>query len=385
MTTYYCIGCGKEHTADDVFPDNQWVCTNCRKNKIPIFLKCTVCGRKFPVQFETYMINKDKSDWRCRACNDAYRKALYDAKPQSDKDNFVEKQKARIKKYYQSLENDPEKKLKNKENRKKGWEKRREDGTAEHCLEAMKEGRAKWYESLSEEEKLEYWLGREKGRSEWWNSLTKEEQDKHMQAARDGISKYVANLSEEEYIAHFANLRNANKEYWDNMTPEKYIQEKVEFAKNIRKKKDNDPTVSLSIQSTPTEIEFANMLNIAKINHIMQYPSIEVHPEFRTRFTKNPATGSDLVDPTHLWDFFVKTNKGNVFIDIDGSVHKNNPFVISNDTKRPYQTDGLDAYVIQAYDDTIGPDNTVVNIKTEEQTTVSGLIALLKAMNNDKL
>lgn len=55
--------------------------------------------------------------------------------------------------------------------------------------------------------------------------------------------------------------------------------------------------------------------------------------------------------------------------------------VFENDSKRPYQTDGLDAYVVQCYDDKLTNDTPVVNIKTNEKMTMKSFIALMNILN----
>ena len=51
------------------------------------------------------------------------------------------------------------------------------------------------------------------------------------------------------------------------------------------------------------------------------------------------------------------------------------------DSKRPYQTDGLDAYVVKCYDDNLHLHSTVMNIKTGKEMTLSYFIRFISTMN----
>ena len=52
-----------------------------------------------------------------------------------------------------------------------------------------------------------------------------------------------------------------------------------------------------------------------------------------------------------------------------------------NDSKRPYQTDGLAAYIVQAYDDTLDNSVKVKDVKTGEIITFHQLMSILNFNN----
>lgn len=381
--TYHCLGCGRQWITEDVYPDNQWLCTDCRKKKIPIQMTCSVCGTKFPMQFGTYLLKRSKNPiWRCRRCNDDYRNQCFQNKTPEQRAAFTAKQQENMKRYYESMT--AEEKAKNKLNRSKGWDKRREEGTADHALEAMKIGRAEWYNSLSDKEKIAYWKIREDGRSKWWNGLTKPEQDAHMSIAHKAISTWLQGKTDDELIEHFSNLRLGNQKYWEEMTPEKYREQCIETALSLKEMKDMYPDMIPMKKLTDTELEFSNMLKSFKLPYTSQYPSVKIHPDFTKVFSKNPLTGSDRINPSHLWDFLIRTESENVLIDIDGSVHSNSDAIKFNDTKRPYQTDGLRAYIIKCPNDKLSKDNKVINIKNGSEMEVDQLFALLSILNDKK-
>lgn len=384
---YRCIGCGKEHLAEEgLYPKDQWVCLNCRKKKIPIMMTCSVCGTEFPIQFVTFTMSKGDKEWRCRKCNDIYRNELYQSKPQEEKDAFVAKQIANTKAYYANMTS--KQRAANYENRKKGWKKQHENGKAKAHLEAMKKGRAEWYNNLSEEEKQSQLEKREVGHQKWLNSRTKEEIEANSIMLREELEKFKKSLSEEElknfYDYVYKRLREGNEKYWEEMTHDKYRDMRLDYAKKLREERESNPDAPLSKLLMPTEVEFKNMLNINKLNYIVQCPSVKLDERFEEKFPVNPVTGTDLVDPTHLWDFLIRTNNGDVFIDIDGSVHKTNPNVVNNDLKRPYQTDGNMAFAIQCLDDNIDGNHIAINITTGEKMLVKDLLLMLQAMNNLK-
>ena len=60
-------------------------------------------------------------------------------------------------------------------------------------------------------------------------------------------------------------------------------------------------------------------------------------------------------------------------------------FVAFNDSKRPYQTDGYDAYIVQCYDDKLTDDTPVVKIQTGEKMSFKSFMALIEFMNSNKL
>lgn len=139
MKTYKCINCHRTITTDKEYPDGQWVCTECSKKGVKIQMTCSVCGKKFPIQFNTWRLKKGDHVWRCRRCNDDYRNSLYEAKSPEEKAEFVAKQVARTKAYYANMTD--EERAKNSQNRKDGWKKRYDSGSAVNSLLAMKEGR----------------------------------------------------------------------------------------------------------------------------------------------------------------------------------------------------------------------------------------------------
>ena len=85
-----------------------------------------------------------------------------------------------------------------------------------------------------------------------------------------------------------------------------------------------------------------------------------------------------------------------ILIDIDGSIHKLEQskwivdgfdvggYIQFNDSQRPYQTDGLDAYIIQCYDDKLTNDTKVLHLQTNKEMSYKDFINEIKFLNYSK-
>lgn len=279
-------------------------------------------------------------------------------------------------------------------------------------MEPVIEGRQRWWNSLSDEEHkkkidsmtkkfIEYWDKRSEeekdykmsllhsGLNEWWNSLSNEEKTNRINKLNKGNEKWYQSLSDDEKkLFNDKSIRNL-KRYWDEITPEEY---KNWYEKRINSY--NKYMNKLNDNPNNNESSFMDILKINKINYQWQYYNQTIHSDFDKLFTYNPVTKSDLVSPYHQWDFIIHTNDGDVLVDIDGSIHdilqtgfevtnsQGKQFILAdyiqfNDSKRPYQTDGLPAYAVLCYDDNITNDTLVVNINTGELMNLKSFISLL--------
>jgi hypothetical protein len=330
--------------------------------------------------------------WRCRSCNDKYRNAVYEAKPEEEKKAFVESQRNRSKAYWANL--DDATREADSQRRKDLWKKRKEDGSGQFILDAMKEGRAKWWNSLSDEEKEEQILYMESGKTKWWNSLSPEEKAKHMKHPHWGFSRWFRDLSEEDRKSFLDTLHAGHRQFWENMTTQTYIALSGNIRNGLKDYLDSvSPLNSRDVKPTSIEVEFMDLLKQNGIDYTFQYRSNQVHPDFVTLFPRNPVTGVEFVNPYHNWDFILNVNGRNILIDVDGTMHfkesfkRIHPFTNKtysvleytkfNDSKRPYQTDGIDAYVVECPDDYVHEKCIVSNVKTGEKTTLKSFIATL--------
>ena len=378
---YSCIGCGKEYNTYKEYPHG-WICVDCRKTA-KITLKCSECGSDFQVNWDTYRMKDPNIPWRCRSCNDKYRNALYDAKPEEEKKAFVARQAARTKKYWANLSD--EARSADSERRKDLWKERKENGEGQKILDAMKEGRANWWNSLTDDQKKHQWDYMNDGRALWWESLSQEERDLHMSFPHKGFTAWFNSLSEERQREFMEPIHDGNKKFWDGMSPEQFQRMRFEFCKGYRECADETGITPTTAVPNKNESAFIGRIMPTGIKYMYQYPSLELHPEFNQRFQSNMVTGGDLVDPYHFWDFVLLTRDGKVLVDVDGSVH--NPARVTtgytkfNDSKRPYQTDGLPAYIIQCYDDNLTDNTPVEDVATGKKMTLQQWIGIIKWMN----
>jgi predicted RNA-binding Zn-ribbon protein involved in translation (DUF1610 family) len=189
-----------------------------------------------------------------------------------------------------------------------------------------------------------------------------------------GISEYYKNLPEEKRQLKSDNQR----ENWANRSIDDF---------DIWAKAQSEGVAKSENKKGPTEIWFANELNKNHINYKWGYSNNIKHPEFNDKFPYNKFRDTIFISPYHAWDFIIYTNKGNILVDIDGGIHNPNDQIEDikfNDSQRPYQTDGMDAYIIEAYDDFITNENKVLCLKDNEIITVKYLIDEILLMNMSK-
>ena len=146
------------------------------------------------------------------------------------------------------------------------------------------------------------------------------------------------------------------------------------------------------------ELAFSSDLRNMNIDYEWQYLSQMIHREFDKTFPRNPILDRR-VSPFHRWDFLIKTRNGRFLVDIDGSMHniQIGKYITPDgidvaklksfqDSMRPYQTDGMDAFIIQAYNDEITNDTKVFQIDRKEMKikyakNYKDFLAMLRFMN----
>ena len=286
-----------------------------------------------------------------------------------------------------------------------------------HLSRIMKE---KW-DNLPQEEKDLY----SKRSRERWESLSDEEKQRKIEILSSASREFRANLSDEEkeriskilsekMIKHYQNItdeerdringilsekakkrwaalpkelreiwiENAQKglqKYWDNLPFEKWLEHCLKTAEGMAKRD--------AAKSMPTEIHMSNDLNIINMNYQYQWNNKTISDEFYLYYNKRD-------NPYHVWDFKIHTLDGDILVDIDGSVHSIpmgkcrtynhldiGELIQYRNSKRKYQTDGLPAYAIEAYNDKIEPDTSVLNLETGERMSYTNFISLLQWMN----
>ena len=204
----------------------------------------------------------------------------------------------------------------------------------------------------------------------------------------ESMKSYISDLTPEEAAAR----RQRVQDWWDNMTPEQYQEWRQSQAAGY-----SDYIDTLNIIPNHNEANFINQLILNGIKYQFQSFNKTKHPEFDKMFPINTITGSKFINPFHKWDFKINTLEEELFVDIDGSIHVNLSYSVTHpqtnitynmldyykfrDSQRPYQTDNLNAYVIQCYDDNLTDNTPVLHINTNETITFKSFMAILNWLN----
>lgn len=283
--------------------------------------------------------------------------------------------------------------------------------------EAAKQRGIERYEKLSDKEKEEYAKIRvdyaknmdEVKRKEWIDNINKswtdERRQEHSEITSITNKKRWENATEEDKKAHGDKISKSLKAYFDNIPQDdqlKKIENKKYWWDNMTKEEFHKWSYSHSngiansiITKGPTEIHFANDLTIYGINYIWGYVNEIVHNDFDKLFPYNPILNTDRVGAHHAWDFKIDTLSKSILVDIDGREHvlefkrkaPNGQYIEMkqlhefNDSQRPYQTDGLDAYIIMAYSDVIDGDTPVLSISNNSYMKYDDFVNMLRYLN----
>ena len=215
-------------------------------------------------------------------------------------------------------------------------------------------------------------------KTEEWNNLTQTEYDERCDLIKNGMKlPYMDHVEQERKI-----ILRRNKESFIKLP--------------------NIILHNLDMINNKPEIDFINLLRSFEYPCIIfnyQWYNIYEHPKFHELFPYNPITGSKYVSPFHRWDFKILTNKCDIFVDIDGSIHnKNNcDYIVTNDygvkfnlrdstqfndSQRIYQTDNSPAYIVQCYDNELNFDCKVANVYNNNNIiTLENFIKMLLEYN----
>lgn len=225
----------------------------------------------------------------------------------------------------------------------------------------------------------------ERARKKWFAQPV-EEQDRILAALKEGKEKFEAALTPERKQAILEKQRISMLEHYQNMSEEDHMDRAVNMQK----------WMSAGRKPNDLENEFINLLKVKGIrcNIEFNYVNDIEHPEFKKKFPSNPFFPDRPVTPFHAWDFRLNLLEESIYIDIDGKMHdasttkslnpdmKDIPHTIGDqvdfyDAQRPYQTDGLKAYIVQAHNGKLLDDTPVLALHNGETMTLKALIAYL--------
>ena len=240
-----------------------------------------------------------------------------------------------------------------------------------------------WYYKLSDEEKIAWAERSSRNVKAWHDSLSESERTEWINSISDGLDA----MPDAKKWLQSQRMSAALREFWKNITPEWYTNWNFNRLNGLYRSRRKEP------QPQKTESEFMVQLEILKlryswIEYQYQYRSIKKHESFDTLFPINPVTGG-VVRSHHRWDFIIHTAYKDILVDLDGSMHAvpegvfmDNGMDVAksiqfNDSQRPYQTDGLDAYIIMCYNDNLTDDTPVLSLQTGEIISLTQLYDLI--------
>ena len=373
---------------------------------------CSRCGKSYKYNrgIEIYRINKNVPLDLCKTClkSDAAKKQMADMSP-AEKNAVYQKISKANKKYYRQLSKDEQDKINkrlydavnNSDNRDDIIKKRnqsisdafhRQDpGEQNRRIKMLRDSFREWYDDLPSDSPYKHGINTKC----WWQSLNDEERSKMSRKLSEAQYRYLDNLSEEERIDRGKRISNSLKEYWKNLSSEErnnlisYRTEKIreywntlpdeDFQKWMEKRANGYNRYMNNLDHSENQCEqvFANILKSNNIEFVTHHYNEYVPSEFFSNYFYNPFSVHHTTSPYHAWDFMIKLNDDKfIYVDIDGSIHdreqanffvrRNNmnfciaDYIEYNDSKRFYQTDGLDAYIIRAYYNHLHDDVEVV-------------------------
>lgn len=375
---------------------------------------CIDCGMSFDVGKTAYY-NHNKNgclQYRCKQCKAKYYSELNKIR-WNDK---TEKEKADFSKKMSDIYNqqtDEEKAIHREksisywtnmsdadkqryvDNCKKLWNSRSEEYKI-GFISNLQHNIVKWRRSLHEDTKDKIYKNIASKNKETWNSLSDEEKEKRIKLLKDERDRWWKNATMDQLIDHKAKSVG----YWNSLSEEdkeKYRQLKID---EWNKKCDDDLIKTyfntslgkvnsklMEENKSSTELDFISVIDRNNMKYDYQYMNYTYPDYFYEIFDKNKS-------PYHVWDFCIHTLNSDILIDIDGSEHAiaEDQFITKggidfgnkiqqNDAKRIFQTDGLEAFIVLAYNDIIEDNTAVYNITNNKFITFRDLMNYLIVMN----
>ena len=278
---------------------------------------------------------------------------------------------------------------KNSEGVKRHWNSMNKDDRLKR-ITPMQQAAWKQWETMTTEEKY-------KRATSWLNNKTEDEQAVILQMYSNKMLEYNNSLSLEEKQNRAKLMNEFNNKLSEKDKKDLYEKSHrwiKELSREDRWKyyRNQLELMKHSVPPTSTELFLINELRINGFEYKFnfQYVNRIVTNEFIDKYP-------DVNNPYHIWDFMISTRRENILIDIDGRIHTVLPGKLFSkdgkdigkeiqfkDSQRPYQTDGLEAYIILAYDDKIEKDTPVLSIKTGEIINYTQLMGILQVLNMSK-
>jgi hypothetical protein len=318
-----------------------------------VSVKCNDCGNNYIIHSSSYKrIVRKGSLLRCSKClkkwYSSHAKEIYANR--SDEDKIIVFQ-----------------------NKSKGQKLRYENETQDDILKRVQK-RKSTMENKSDEEKniiLNHMIESQKMRASKETDLQKKQKvDRWKESMNNRSNSQIILTSKKRKLS------------WNNKSLNDYFN--IIFNRSITKR--NNP----NIKRTNTEEIFIKDLRALGLFPGITYDSYYVNhiqsPEFYELFPKNNPYTKSINCWFHEWDFIIYGKYDNILVDIDGSIHnmnrrknektltaKKGQYKLSElykfyDSQRPYQTDGMNTYIIEAYNK-LDYETKVLNLQTHKYIT----------------
>ena len=359
------------------------------KTNVPMI--CADFGKRYTMKYGSWRRNKNGIH-RCKECMmKALQKKLY-GNSEEERNALLKRRNESIRKGW--AKQSPEKKKKISEDRRIAWSKntKRKEVLRERLIEVWKnkseEERNRQREILSAG-RDKYWedpehrqYHSERARKKWY-AQPLGEQRRIIAAANAGFVEYLKNETPEQKAERLQKMSNGMKSWWANASEEEK-NKILDALQNSLREYFKDKESSL----TKNEAVFIDFLNKYRILFFERtYFNKIKSDDLLKMFPKNPVTESDYVSAFHPWDFIIHLPTKDVLVDIDGSIHNLEPgkFICKEsydakdnmafkDLKRIFQTDDLEAYVVECYDDHMTEETTVRDIYTGKTQTLKDFL-----------
>ena len=358
-----------------------------QRDKEIIETTCSQCGTPLQIKYGTYRKTRGQPHL-CRACRGKQESERIQSLPEEERIAYLSNKNSHISGGWkaQSAErkaqisadrkeawaNDPERKAAHCERMSQRW-KDMSDERRRQQIDAMLKGQAAFWADEDNYKRMA-----QEARDRWY-AQPPEVQKFVLDALAAGQAKYLASLTEDDLVRIKQKISTSSKRWWDGLSDE-------EYENKIQLLNDGLSRYLLAQDNVANEIDLRNEFNIARLSYDQYWRNETKHPEFDKLFQgKNPVKPEARVMWKHEWDFIVHTLRGNVLVDIDGSIHdnKNNqsPYRMFNDSQRPYQTDGLPAYIVQCYDNKLKTTTPVLDLVSGATISFHDFMMRLQCMN----
>ena len=378
-----------------------------KRDAIKVKLICENCGNEYEITYGRYRRIKNAS--YKKLCKKCFPKLWYVNMSEESKikhnqgisnawKNKSEEDKESIKQKHRDAWNNKTKEEKIKhslissENLKKYWSELSEEEKERRRIESsiiLQEYR----ETMTDIERININKKISNSSKSYWGNITNEELNYHKNNTSKYMLEWWRNASKEQLEERSLKLSIKALEWWKNLTPDKYQEWNKKRMEGLNKYLSN-----LENYPTKTEKEFMNLLHMNSISYEWHWYTTIKYSDFDKLFPYNLISKNPYVSPYHEWDFKLNFINKSILVDIDGSIHDSNKtnynitcwngtkvklseYIKFNDSKRPYQTDGLESYVVQCYNDTIDYNSNVLDIKTNNIISMKQFILIVNELN----